>query len=89
MYRIRVRLLTKFLPGDTASWVEMIQTNILAGLHCISVFLPGMRAGGRGHIVNIGSSNSREPAAGMAVYSGTKVTQPASGDISQYCHGLH
>ena len=50
----------------------MINTNILGYLHTMSVFLPMMKTAGKGHIVNIGSSNSREPAAGMAVYSGTK-----------------
>ena len=50
----------------------MINTNILGYLHTMSVFLPMMKKAGKGHIVNIGSSNSREPAAGMAVYSGTK-----------------
>ena len=52
--------------------MEMINTNILGYLHTMSVFLPMMKKAGQGHIVNIGSSNSREPAAGMAVYSGTK-----------------
>merc|ERR1712106_122712 len=47
-------------------------TNILGYLNTIAVFLPMMKKVGKGHIVNIGSSNSREPAAGMAVYSGTK-----------------
>ena len=50
----------------------MINTNILGYLHTMSVFLPMMKKAGHGHIVNIGSSNSRDPAAGMAVYSGTK-----------------
>merc|ERR1712215_183339 len=61
-----------FLEGDTASWVDMVQTNILGYLHTMSVFLPKMKREGRGHIVNIGSSNSKEPAAGMTVYSGSK-----------------
>ena len=61
-----------FLEGDTASWVDMVQTNILGYLHTMGVFLPMMKREGRGHVVNIGSTNSREPAAGMAVYSGSK-----------------
>ena len=50
----------------------MINTNILSYLHTMLVFLPTMKKNGKGHLVNIGSSNSREPAAGMAVYTGTK-----------------
>jgi len=61
-----------FLDGDSASWMDMLNTNILGYLNTIAVFLPMMKKNGAGHIVNIGSSNSREPAAGMAVYSGTK-----------------
>jgi len=61
-----------FLEGDTDSWINMMNTNIMGYLHTMSVFIPMMKEAGKGHIVNIGSSNSREPAAGMAVYSGTK-----------------
>ena len=50
----------------------MINTNIVGYLNTISVFLPMMKKKSKGHIINIGSSNSRDPAAGMAVYSGTK-----------------
>ena len=50
----------------------MLNLNIMGYLHTMSVFLPMMKENGKGHIVNIGSSNSVEPAAGMAVYSGTK-----------------
>jgi len=61
-----------FLDGDSDSWAHMVNTNILGYLHTMSVFLPKMKEKGKGHIVNIGSSNSKEPAAGMSVYSGSK-----------------
>jgi len=73
---VNKKICCKFFPtsvtGDTASWVDMVQTNILGYLHTMGVFLPMMKREGRGHVVNIGSTNSREPAAGMAVYSGSK-----------------
>lgn len=65
-------VLSALFQGDTESWAHMINTNIVGYLNTISVFLPMMKKNKKGHIINIGSSNSRDPAAGMAVYSGTK-----------------
>lgn len=58
------------MPWETAR--DMLALNISTSLHLTSLFLPGMRARGQGHIINIGSIAGSFPNQGVAVYSATK-----------------
>lgn len=51
---------------------EMLALNVTANMHLTSLFLPGMREKGQGHIINIGSIAGSFPNQGVAVYSATK-----------------
>ncbi|MEU5881905.1 SDR family NAD(P)-dependent oxidoreductase [Spirillospora sp. NPDC047279] len=61
-----------FDDGDPADWHTMIQTNVEGLLACTRAVLPGMRAAGRGHIVNIGSLAAEYPFMGGNVYAASK-----------------
>jgi short-subunit dehydrogenase len=58
------------MPWETAR--EMLALNVTASMHLTSLFLPGMRKKGQGHIINIGSIAGSFPNQGVAVYSATK-----------------
>lgn len=58
------------MPWETAR--EMMSLNISACVHLTSMFLPGMRTNGQGHIINIGSISGSFPNQGVAIYSATK-----------------
>lgn len=58
------------MPWETAR--EMLALNVAASMHLTSLFLPGMRDKGQGHIINIGSIAGGFPNQGVAVYSATK-----------------
>lgn len=58
------------MPWETAR--EMLALNVSANMHLTSLFLPGMREKGQGHIINIGSIAGSFPNQGVAVYSATK-----------------
>jgi len=58
------------MPWETAR--EMMSLNISACVHLTSLFLPGMRVRGYGHIINIGSIAGSFPNQGVAIYSATK-----------------
>jgi short-subunit dehydrogenase len=58
------------MPWETAR--EMLALNVSASMHLTSLFLPGMRKQGTGHIINIGSIAGSFPNQGVAVYSATK-----------------
>jgi len=51
---------------------QMLNTNVAAVIGLSSAFLPGMRARGRGHLINIGSIAGHEAYAGGSVYCATK-----------------
>jgi short-subunit dehydrogenase len=51
---------------------QMLQINVAAAVRLTLLFLEGMKARGRGHIINIGSVASSLPAQGIALYSATK-----------------
>ncbi|MBI5933005.1 MAG: SDR family NAD(P)-dependent oxidoreductase [Chloroflexi bacterium] len=51
---------------------EMLETNVAATAHLTSLFLPGMRARNRGHIINVGSISGSIPSQGVALYGATK-----------------
>ena len=61
--------------GAQMAWplaANMVQVNAQAALHLTLLFLPGMLARGRGHIINVGSVAGGIPSQGVAVYSATK-----------------
>ena len=58
------------MPAETA-W-EMIRVNNAALAQLILLFLPLMRASGRGHIINISSIAGSLPSPWAALYSATK-----------------
>ena len=51
---------------------RVVRVNLLGVLHGAHAFLPGMRARGRGHIVNVASLAGRFAVPGAEVYSATK-----------------
>jgi short-subunit dehydrogenase len=58
------------MPWPTAR--EMIRLNVVAVAHLASLFLPSMKARGRGHIILVGSVAGGIPSQGVALYSGSK-----------------
>jgi short-subunit dehydrogenase len=52
--------------------LEMIQVNVAAAVHLTSLFLPGMKRRGRGHVVIVGSIAGGLHGQGVALYSATK-----------------
>lgn len=67
-------------PATDASledWETMVETNILGLITLTHAILPGMKARGRGHVVNLSSIAGTYPYPGGNVYGATKafVTQ--------------
>jgi 3-hydroxy acid dehydrogenase/malonic semialdehyde reductase len=58
--------------GSLEDWDTMIDTNIKALLTASRLVLPGMKARGRGHIINISSIAGTYHYAGSNVYGATK-----------------
>ncbi len=58
--------------GDFADWQTMIDTNLLGLLTMTREILPGMKARGRGHIVNLSSIAGSYAYPGGNVYGATK-----------------
>lgn len=74
--------------GDPASWDGVLDVNCRALIRCTRVFLPGMIARGRGHVINIGSVAGTYPYAGGAVYGATKAfVRQFSLDLRADLHG--
>jgi 3-hydroxy acid dehydrogenase/malonic semialdehyde reductase len=62
-------------PAQSANlddWDTMIDTNIKGVTYCTRAVLPGMKARGRGHVINIGSVAGTYPYPGGNVYGATK-----------------
>lgn len=58
--------------GNPDDWRTMLDTNIEGLLTCTRAVLPGMRAAGAGHIINIGSLAGEYPFFGGNVYAASK-----------------
>jgi 3-oxoacyl-[acyl-carrier protein] reductase len=55
------------LDNPTEHWVEAYRSLVLAPRVLIEAVVPGMRDGGWGRIVNVGSSSVHEPIPGLAL----------------------
>lgn len=64
--------LTPIEDSNPADWQTMIETNVLGLLTMTREILPGMKARGRGHIVNLSSIAGTYHYAGANVYGATK-----------------
>jgi len=58
--------------GNPEDWDTMIDTNVKGLLYMLRIVLPGMRARGKGHVVNIGSVAGEAAYSGGSVYCATK-----------------
>jgi 3-hydroxy acid dehydrogenase/malonic semialdehyde reductase len=58
--------------ADLDDWDRMIDTNCKGLVYVTRAVLPGMVAGGRGHVINLGSVAGTYPYPGGNVYGGTK-----------------
>ena len=69
--------LTPFTESDYDDWQVMVETNILGLLTMAREIIPGMKARGRGHVVNLSSIAGSYQYPGGHVYGATKafVTQ--------------
>lgn len=61
-----------FVDADLGKLLRMIQVNVTALTELTGLFLPGMRARGRGQVLNVGSVAGFQPGPLMAVYYATK-----------------
>jgi short-subunit dehydrogenase len=61
-----------FADADLARMLKMIQVNVVALTELTGLFLPGMRARGRGRVLNVGSVAGFQPGPFMTVYYATK-----------------
>lgn len=61
-----------FTDMEWALAAQMAEVNMRAVIHLTSLFLPGMRKDGRGHVINIGSIAGGLPNQGIALYSASK-----------------
>jgi NADP-dependent 3-hydroxy acid dehydrogenase YdfG len=59
---------------------ELMRVNVAGVLNCLAALVPGMKARGRGHIVNLGSTAGHHAMAGMPAYGMTKA---AIGNLSR------
>lgn len=61
-----------FAEADAGKLLRMIQVNVAAFTELLTLALPGMKARGRGRILNVGSVAGFQPGPYMAVYYATK-----------------
>lgn len=61
-----------FAESEMGMLATMLHVNITALTELTRLFLPGMIARDRGHIMNVGSTAGFQPGPGMAVYYATK-----------------
>jgi NADP-dependent 3-hydroxy acid dehydrogenase YdfG len=56
----------------TSDVVRMVQTNVTGLIVCTAAFTKGMKARGRGHVINVGSVSGHEVYPGGAAYCASK-----------------
>jgi short-subunit dehydrogenase len=61
-----------FWETELQTELDEMQLNMVALTHLTKLFLPGMRARGRGKIMNVASTGAFQPVPLMAVYGATK-----------------
>src|SRR5690606_34647569 len=57
---------------DSSRWKYLFDLNVHAIFYTTKRVIPGMKAAGGGHIINIGSGAASNGIAGMSCYCGTK-----------------
>lgn len=67
-----VMLLAPVDAADPADWRRMLELNVLGLMVSTQAALPGMRARGGGHVVNISSTAGRLPNTNISGYSASK-----------------
>jgi NADP-dependent 3-hydroxy acid dehydrogenase YdfG len=63
---------------------SQVRLNVLGVLYGTRAFLPGMLAGGKGHVVNVGSLAGRFATPGNAIYGATKHAVVAFSEAMNY-----
>lgn len=58
--------------NETSDIVRMMNTNVTALIVCTAVFTKGMKARGRGHVINVGSVSGHEVYGGGSAYCASK-----------------
>jgi len=61
-----------FLETDAALWQKIIAVNLMGPIHMHHAVLQGMKARGKGRIVNVASDAGRVGSSGESVYSACK-----------------
>jgi short-subunit dehydrogenase len=65
------------LATTPAELRALLEVHAVGTLHCVRAALPGMLAGGGGHVVSIGSTAERQSFPGNAAYAASKSAQGA------------
>ncbi len=74
--------------ADMEDWETMVDTNIKGLMYMTRALLPAMVAGGRGHIINMGSVAGSWPYPGGNVYGATKAfVEQFSNNLRADLHG--
>jgi NADP-dependent 3-hydroxy acid dehydrogenase YdfG len=63
---------TASFETTTAAMDDLLRVNVAGVVNCLAALVPGMKARGRGHIVNLGSISGHHAMAGMPAYGMTK-----------------
>src|SRR5450631_3861879 len=74
------RGLDKLYMGKIEDWEEMIDTNVKGLLYVTRAVVPGMVVGGRGHVINLGSTAGEITYPNGAVYCASKAAERAIND---------
>jgi short-subunit dehydrogenase len=72
-----------FARADPGKTLRMVQVNVTALMELTALFLPGMLARNRGHILNVGSVAGFQPGPFMATYYATKAF------VNSFSEALH
>ncbi len=67
-----VDVIGPFVDSDEATWLRLVDVNLLGTIRCSRAVLDGMLERGSGRIINIASDAGRVGSSGEVVYSATK-----------------